>query len=165
MILLSHFRYTFNSEVYARAEIDGLHVFTHNAVDAIMPISDAYRHVFSVRGVDPAAQLYEATKKFDARDAAVTELVELIGERLGEAVRDCWTAAIEARDHETRRCFRAAVFGQSLRKFERTEERIEFYKHCNTLRIVAFLRQTGIPISFTQFMDIGVDAVREDKLT
>ena len=142
-----------------RAEIDGLHVFTHAAVDALVPISDAYRHVFSVRGVDPAAQLYEATKKFDAHDAALTELVELIGDRIGEAIRDCWSAASEARDHETQRCFRAAVFGQSLRKVERMEDRIEFHKHCNTLRLLEFLRQRGIPLSFSQLEDIGVNAV------
>ncbi|KAI6218499.1 Vacuolar protein sorting-associated protein 16-like protein [Aphelenchoides fujianensis] len=152
--------FPFHSEVHVCAEIDELHVFSHDSLHALAPVSSAMRHVLSLSSTEAAAHLFEAAKRFRARDPQVNEYFKGVGDRLAEATGECWTATLESRQpDEQSNLFAAAVFGQSLQKMERPDQRIEFSKHCKSLRLLRFLRQRGVPMSFAQLERLGVDAV------
>jgi hypothetical protein len=118
------------------------------------------RNVLSLDSKEPGAYLYEATMKYKAKDPMANDYVMQISDKLAEAIEDCWTTALEIRipDEETN-LFSAAVFGQNLQKTNRADKRIDFALHCKHLRILRFLRQRGIPMSFAQLDVIGIDGV------
>ncbi|KAI6190327.1 Vacuolar protein sorting-associated protein 16-like protein [Aphelenchoides bicaudatus] len=152
--------FPFHSEVHTCAEVDCLRVFDASTVDSILPISSAMRNVLSLDSKESGAYLYEATMKYKARDPMANDYVIQIGDKLGEAIKDCWAAALEAQIlNEEANLFSAAVFGQNLQKTTLTGERIDFALHCKYLRILRFLRERGVPMSFAQFDAIGVDGV------
>ncbi|KAI6213149.1 hypothetical protein M3Y94_00116300 [Aphelenchoides besseyi] len=152
--------FPFHSDIHVCAEIDALQVFTQNSVHALAPVSREMRHVLSLSSIEPAAHLFEAAKRFRAKDPQVNEYFKGVGDQLNVATRECWAATLQSRHlDEQSSLFGAAVFGQSLQKVDRTDERIDFYKHCNTLRILKFLRFRGIPMSFAQLERLGVNAL------
>lgn len=117
-------------------------------------------NVLSIDSKESGACLYEAAIKYKSRDPIVNDYVMQIGENLTSAIKDCLTAALEARTpNEEANLFSAAVFGQNLQKPNRND-RIDFTQHCSHLRILRFLHKRGIPMSFAQMEVIGVDGVR-----
>jgi hypothetical protein len=118
------------------------------------------RNVLRLDSKESSAYLYEAAVKYKAKDPMANDYVIQIGNNLPNAIRDCWTAALEARlAEEENNLFSAAVFGQNLQKTNRSSDRIDFAQHCNHLRILRFLHKRGIPMSFAQLKVIGIDGV------
>lgn len=118
------------------------------------------RNVLSLDSKESGAYLYEATMKYKAKDPMANDYVMQIGDKLSEAIENCWEAALEVRvPDEEANLFSAAVFGQNLKKTSRADRRIDFALHCKHLRILRFLRERGIPMSYAQLDVIGIDGV------
>ena len=118
------------------------------------------RNVLSLDSKEAGAYLYEAAMKYKIRDSMANDYIIQIGDSLYSAIRDCWTASLEAcLPTEETNLFSAAVFGQNLHKAKRSTEKIDFAQHCKHMRILRFLHKRGIPMSFAQLEALQIDGV------
>ncbi|CAD5232911.1 unnamed protein product [Bursaphelenchus xylophilus] len=152
--------YKFPYDIHTSQEPDGLTIYTNDSVHALHPVSSATRRVLSMASQAPGAFLYEASLKFRRSDPQVNDYVQQIGDAISEAVKDCFEAATEIRTaQEEENLLAAAVFGQSLRRISSNTQRIEFSEKCKMFRVLRFLYERGIPLSFKQLEILGIRAV------
>ncbi|GMG18870.1 unnamed protein product [Ambrosiozyma monospora] len=146
-----------DSKTFLKAEIDGLFMISNEKSEFLSRVSLVTSDTFRIGSTSPSAILLDAIDLIDNHSPKSMENLDLIKDRLIEAVDNCIRASTEEFEpFWQKKLLRAASFGKTMIELYNSEE---FIEACNNLKILNIIRQTdvGIFLTHTQYLQLGAD--------
>ncbi|GME93557.1 unnamed protein product [Ambrosiozyma monospora] len=132
-------------------------MISNEKLEFLSRVSVVTSDTFRIGSTSPSAILLDAIDLMDNHSPKSMENLDLIKDRLIEAVDNCIRASTEEFEpFWQKKLLRAASFGKTMIELYNSEE---FIEACNNLKILNIVRQTdvGIFLTHTQYLQLGVD--------
>ncbi|KAI9671303.1 MAG: hypothetical protein M1831_004212 [Alyxoria varia] len=144
-------RYYFDGWVHLVPDVDGIRLFTNESCEFLQRVPDVIEDIFKLSSTSPAAVLLDALHQMDNRSPKAHENLQLIKDRLPEAIDSCIAAAGHEYDADTQRqLLKAASFGKTSLDIYDSDAFVDMCETVRTLNAVRFY-EIGLPLSFDQY--------------
>ncbi|KAG7754081.1 hypothetical protein KL911_002557 [Ogataea haglerorum] len=146
-----------DSPAIVRPEVDGLLYLDNSSLQFVSRVSNYTVETFGIGSTSASAILLDAIEQIDQRSPKANENLEIIADKLADAVDHCIRAASEEFDpYWQKKLLRAATFGKTTLDMYNSDE---FVETCNNLRVLNIIRQPeiGIFLTYSQFIELGLD--------
>ena len=154
-------KYFYDGWIHLIPDLDGIRLFTNDVCEFIQKVPDVTLDTFKLGSESPAAILLEAADQLERKSPKADDAIQLIRQRLDEAVDTCVVAAgHEFSIHWQKQLLKAASFGKSVLDLYNSDD---FVDMCDTLRVLNAVRfyEIGLPISYEQYMRLTPERLIE----
>lgn len=142
----------YNSFVHLLPDIDGIRILNIEVCQFLQKIPEPTQQVFAVGSHAPAAVLLDAVAQLENRSPRADENIQLIRDRLDDAVDTCVKAAgHEYSIHRQKQLLKAASFGKSVLDLYNSDDFVDMTEILRVLNAVRFF-EVGLPLSYDQYV-------------
>ncbi|VEU22426.1 DEKNAAC103559 [Brettanomyces naardenensis] len=148
-----------DSKTIIRSEADGLFYLSKEKLGFLSRVGSVTQDTFKIGSTAPSAILLDAIDLLDKHSPKANENIEIINDKLVEAVDGCIRAAAEEFEpYWQKKLLRAAAFGKVTIELYNSEE---FVETCNILRVLNIVRQPeiGMFLTYSQFVSLGAEGL------
>lgn len=132
----------FDGSVVAVPETDGIRTITDEKHDFFCLVPDVTVNIFKIGSVSPAAILLDSVDQLDHNSPKADENLQIIGNKLNEAVNACIEAAgYEFEPYWQKALLKAATFGKSALELYDSDKFVEMTEY---LRVLNTIRQVNV---------------------
>lgn len=151
----------YDSTPVVRTEVDGAVILSDKKIEFLSTVDDATSSTFRIGSTSPSAILVDSIDQLENQSPRAGENLNMIKPSMGEALECTLRAASEEFDpYWQKKLLRAVVFGKSYLGPYNCDS---YVSTCDSLRVLNAIRQpeVGLFLTFTQFQDLGKDALIE----
>ncbi|QIW94598.1 hypothetical protein AMS68_000116 [Peltaster fructicola] len=145
-------KYYYDSFVHIVGDIDGIRLYTNDICEFMQKVPDETEDIFRPASSTPGAILLDATEQLEERSPRADDNIQMIRNKLDEAVDACIRAA--GHEYDTprqKKLLKAASFGKSVLDLYNSDDFVDMTEALRVLNAVRYFK-IGMPLSYEQYI-------------